>query len=541
MPGEPNLAASKRVGVGVEALASLEHVSDWHNVAGPVARSYELSRVPLTVIEGPTGGGKTQASARKILRVALWQHPSPRRNLRKAEYQGKQVWIGERRAKITVVAPTYPVLWDTAIPSYLKVFPQSWKNADGTGGWGGTRGRPAEHKFEVNSPDGGILHIEVDFRAINDEDVEDFMKGRETTAFWLPELTTHPAENLLSKASNRVGRFPEPEDRWDPDEAADLGWEPAYKGVFGDTNSPVIGSWFHDRFYVRRENRDGYYKQPPGILEGNKPNPAAENLHNLRKISIDYYGDLIRGGMDEYDVARLLGCKAGWSLNGKPVHNYFDDRRHVAARRIEIDRSLPVMVGIDGGNTLKFAAVFFQRSYSGQVRGLRVIAPRDGQIDLATGCAEVRRILDTDFQGLPAENVVDPSARAKTALDKTVSYAQLIQAHSKVPTRLAASNAPTIRRAALSKLLKRQAGPGEEALILDPEFCQDLIAALGGGFSYKKTGNVYSPEPEKNDHSHPAEAGEYGCLGLEGMGALTGGLSPPVGGAQHNGPGVILD
>lgn len=510
-------------------------------MAGPVARAYELSRVPLCVIEGPTGGGKTQASARKILRVALWQHPSPRRNLRKAEYQGKQVWVGERRAKITVVAPTYPVLWDTAIPSYLKVYNQGWKNANGSGGWGGTRSRPAEHKFELASPDGGMLHIEVDFRAINDEDVEDFMKGRESTAFWLPELTTHPAENLLSKASNRVGRFPEPEDRWDPDEAAALGWEPAYKGVFGDTNSPVIGSWFHDRFYVRMENRDGYYRQPPGVLDDGSTNPMAENLHNLRKISPDYYGDLIRGGMDDYDVARLLACKPGWSLNGKPVHAYFDPLRHVAKRRLEIDRGLPVRIGVDGGNTLKFAAVFYQRSFSGQVRGLRVIAPRDSQIDLATGCGQVRRILDTEFQGLPAEITVDPAAKARTALDKSISYAQLIQAHSRVTTRLAASNEPTIRRAALSKLLKAQAGPGEEAFLLDPEHCQDLIQALGGGFSYKKTGSVYSPQPEKNDHSHPAEAAEYGCLGLEGIGALTGGFIPPHAGGSQNGPGVIHD
>ena len=275
-----------------------------------MARAYELSQKALTVIEGPTGGGKTQASARKCQRVALWQHPSPRRNLRKVEYRGKTQWVGERRAKITVVAPTYPLLWDTAIPSYQKVFDTRWKCGDGSGGWRGANGRMADHIFEVATPDGGILHIETEFRAINDDDVEDFMKGRETTAFWLPELTTHPAENLLSKALNRTGRYPEPDDRWDPDEAASLGWPKAYEGVFGDTNSPVIGSWFHDRFYVRRENADGYYRQPPGLLEDGTQNQNAENLHNLRKISRSYYTDKA-AQMDEYDVARLLMCKAG--------------------------------------------------------------------------------------------------------------------------------------------------------------------------------------------------------------------------------------
>ncbi len=67
---------------------------------------------------------------------------------------------------------------------------------------------------------------------------------------------------------------------------------------------------FHDRFYVRRENRDGYYKQPPGILEDGSANPEAENLHNLRKIKPNYYADLARD-MDEYDTARFLGCQAG--------------------------------------------------------------------------------------------------------------------------------------------------------------------------------------------------------------------------------------
>ena len=155
---------------------------DLRNYAGPVAQAYEHNRAAVSVIVGPTGGGKSQASARRILRVALMQHPSPR--------------DGVRKCRITCVAPTYRILWDTAIQSYLKVFPKTW------GKWMGAQGDPASHIWRANFG-GQVVHVEVIFRALRDESAEEFVRGRETTGWWFPEMDTMAAEDLLSLAINR--------------------------------------------------------------------------------------------------------------------------------------------------------------------------------------------------------------------------------------------------------------------------------------------------------------------------------------------------
>jgi hypothetical protein len=52
---------------------------------------------------------------------------------------------------------------------------------------------------------------------------------------------------------------------------------------------------------------------------------------------------------------------------------------------------------------------------------------------------------------------------------------------------------------------------------------------LSGGYRFKKlVGDVYSPQPEKNDHSHEAEALQYDLLDEDGIGGRSAGLSPPM-------------
>lgn len=503
---------------------------DWRNTAGPVAEAYENTDEALAVIEGPTGGGKTQASARRCLRVALKQHPSPR--------------DGFRKARICCVAPTYRLLWDTAVPSFRKVFPDSLG-----GTFKGSKGDPAD--YELNAVMRNArgeeckIHLEVQFRALRDESAEDFVRGREVTAWWDPEMDTMPAQDLLSLQSNRVGRYPEPHDRWEPEEAEARGWKPAYRGVFGDTNTPVIGSWFHKAAYTDKIFGAGYFRQPPALRADGSTNPAAENLHNLRRIDPNYYPKMAKD-MSDYDIGRLLKLKPGYSRNGKPVHEHFEADRHVATVALPIDPALPVKVGADMGNTLKCAATFSQRSFSGQKRGLREISPIDRQIDIVEFAAEILRVLDVDFPfAMEVVVTVDPSARGKTVQNKEISYAQLFQGLLNPPTsrrrvtvKLAKSNDPGIRRSGVDQLLKRNAGPGEPAMILCPQGMPQLIAGLAGGYRFKKLGNVYQPQPDKNDHSHEAEAWQYDVLGSEGLQGDGGFIPPrPPGG---EGGGVIL-
>lgn len=493
---------------------------DWSNVAGPVAHAYEFSRAPMSVIVGPTAGGKTQVSARKCLSVALWQEPSPR--------------DGFRKARIACLAPTYPLLWDTAIKSFVKVFPESLG-----GKMVGSEGRPATYSVDMAIKRGNTaskIHLEVEFRSISDKDPEEFVRGREVTAFWFPEMDQADM-SLVELAANRIGRYPEPEDR--PDNGV-----LAYAGIFGDSNAPIIGSAFYQRFYLERAQRAGHdavFLQPPGLLADGSQNPNAENLHNLRKIRPDYY-PWLASGMDEHGKERLLKNKVGFSRHGKPVHKDFDRARHVAAGPIEPDPALVLEIGIDAGSTLKPAAVFTQRSWSGQRRFLGEISPVDRQMDIVEFAQEVRRLKDTRFRNVRnAVIYVDPAAATKSVMNRQLTYAAILQGECGIEVLLAPSNDPGKRRSAVDQAHKRNAGPAEPGVLIDPIHCPRLIEAWEGGYRFKKLAgqDVYQLTPEKNDHSHEADAAQYVVLASDGLGAAAGGFIPPHEGAGDGG-GVIL-
>jgi hypothetical protein len=442
---------------------------------------------------------------------------------------------------VICVAPTYPLLWDAPIPSFKKVFPES------LGGNSPERreGRP-DYSVDMNIRQGGVMgriHLEVAFRSIADKDLEEFVRGVENTAWWLPEMDQAP-DGLVSLAA-------------EPRRALSRARPPARS----------LGGWRHLRRRLRRRQRPGgrrlvpqallhrrqgqeadpargrpgdcrpVFFQPPGILADGSANPNAENLHNLRKIKDNYYAQKA-ATMDDYDVNRLLKCNPGWSRYGKPVHPHFDHLRHVS--------------GADRARRQPGAAHRRRLRQHAEARGdlfaaiLLQPAPGHGR-NLAGGPADrpgrvLRRdpaLKDTRFRDVKhAYIVVDPAAAAKTTKDRQISYAQEIQGLTGIEVRLAPTNDPGMRRTAVDQALKRSAGPGEPGLLVDPVNCPHLIEALGGGYRFKKLGDAYSPQPEKNDHSHEAEALQYDLLDSDGMGAA-GGFIPPHEGAGDGG-GVIL-
>jgi hypothetical protein len=353
------------------------------------------------------------------------------------------------------------------------------------------------------------------FRAVRDESLEEFVRGLETTAWWFPEMDTMPAEDLLSLASNRVGRYPEPDDRPEYGE----GMKPAYAGVWG------------------RRQRAGDRRLVPQALSGSQQAPRhrpvlqpdafsgnAENMHNLRKIRPDYYPNLA-STMEDYDVGRLLRCKPGWSRNGKPVHDEFDETIHVANAALDPDPAKLVEIAADTGNTLQPGILFAQAGWAGDIRVMAEVAPKGQQMDLDEQGAIIRRIFETRFAARGCKHAritVDPSAAAKMTQNRQISYAQYLQAATGIEVQLAPTNDIAQRRTAVDTLLKRKAGLG---LTIDPD-CVGLIEALAGGYRFKKNGNVYQPQPEKNDHSHIADAMQYLALGCNGL-RPGGGLIPP--------------
>lgn len=495
--------------------------------AGPVARRFEFDRSPITFIVGPTGGGKTIAAARRCLRTALWQHASPR--------------DGWRRARIYVVCPTYRIAWDSVIPSYLKTFP---KDTDPkTHGnaikatWKGAQGDPATHvvQFPGKGPDGlGPVEMEVRFRAVQDVDLDEFFRGKECTAFWLPEFDTHEQKAILSYCVNRVGRYPEPEDRPETSETV------AYAGVWGDANTPTIGSWFQQDFYTAPPPGVMVHKQPPGY-DPDSPDgfhAKAENAANLRRIRPDYYRNMA-AGMEEHDVRRLLQCKLTYGRMGKPVHPAFDETVHVGPADMEPDPEAVVVIGIDVD--FHGAAQFGQRGMFGSWRVFAEVVAADapdGEMDVIEFADAIKAVMKQVFPRCKrAIIVMDPAGKARSTTNRRISWGSELQSRTGITVVPAATNDPGMRRSAMARPLKRKSG------ILWHPRCRWSITAMNGGFHYPQKGGQTSRSAKKNEYSAIGEAGEYMVMGGEGVEDRAGliphmGLSDP---AASNVVEVVFD
>jgi len=478
------------------------------NFAGPVARRFEFDRSSTAFIVGPTGGGKTIAAARRCLRAALWQEPSPR--------------DGWRRARIFVVCPTYRIAWDSVIPSYLKVFPKEADGAAMKADWKGATGDPANHVVQMlgKGPDGkGPVEIDVRFRAVQDVDLDEFFRGKECTAFWLPEFDTHDSSAILSYCSNRVGRYPEPEDR---PETSD---QVAYAGVWGDANTPTIGSWFQKEFFGAPRPGIRVHKQPPGYDPDSADgfHAQAENMANLKRIRPDYYRNMATT-MEAHDVRRLLQCKLTYGRLGEPVHPSFDETVHVGPDDMTPDPELPVMIGVDVD--FKGAATFGQRSLFGQwsvyAEVIAAEAP-DGEMDVVEFADAIVATMKTVFPHCKrAILIIDPAGKSRSTTNRSISWATELQARTKITVILAPSNDPKLRRTSLARPLKRRNG-----YRVHPR-CTWLITALNGGFHYPKKGNAQSMVAKKNEYSSVGESAEYMTMGGEGIEDRAG-LLPAMG------------
>lgn len=483
-------------------------VRSW-TFAGPVERSYELSKAPVNMIVGPTGGGKTTGSARRCLRVAAWQDPSPR--------------DGVRRARIVVICPTYRRAWDTVMPSYFKVFRQSM------GEFRGSRGDPADHTFDAVLNIAGSasrIHVEVLFRAVNDLDIEDFFRGFEFTAAWLPEADTNAdLDAILSFGANRAGRYPEPEDRPDHSEVS------PFKGLWGDANAPLIGTPFHRRFYMRTmptgkpaPTTDRLWVQPGGR------SASAENMANLRKLDPNYYGAMALQ-LDSYDERRLIDNRPGYGRHGQPVHPNFDDQLHVAAQEIAVDRFCDLVISVDcGSGSMIPGATIEQRLYSGQWTFLDEIHLREGQMSTQELGGRLRQWAELPrfSKARGCMICVDPAANSRSPQTEFTD-AQALGTYAGIEVQLAPTNVPKYRRQALDKLfLARVPGNPREPMILIDPACQGLIEGLAGAWHYPRRAGLVSPTPDKGRWSHVCEAAEYGPLTVDGIDAHEGRLIRPA-------------
>jgi len=203
----------------------------------------------------------------------------------------------------------------------------------------------------------------------------------------------------------------------------------------------------------------------------------------------------------------------------------FSKERHVAAKPIPFDHTLPLYVGVD--QTGRSPAAIY-----GQVRNGHwfILAERIG-VDVNNEqfapvvkrkIAELAASAGTSIMGVTAMFYRDPHAERSQQDDRTADQIYLKHGVRLIP----APGGNTIK----TRLDTVEVLFDNGKITISPA-CPMLIAACDGGYHYRKlkiTGaEIYAEIPEKDSYSNPADALQYLLLGAGEGRALVGGNSRP--------------
>ena len=390
---------------------------------------------------------------------------------------GKAVWCGQTRQQLK----------DTTLKTWM-----DWVKPGIFGHW-----RESEMTFVMQFKD---VYSEIQFRPLDSpEDVQRVL-SMEWSGAWLNEIREIPVELLLA-VMGRVGRYPRRED------------VSIYRDfVVGDTNPPEIDSaWYKifEHLPLEENNPDSViecdvFHQPSGL------SPDAENIEHLKR---GYYENLAKGKTKAW-VDTYVHGKYSPSQSGKPVYNdVFKQERHVVLGRLMPDHFLPVIISFDCGLTP--AARFSQMGLDGRVRVLREAVAFDmGMRRFAK--TMLRPIIKNFFPDNPLIFIGDPAGKRRADSDESSAFKVLkdeFEADDAI-VKAASTNDPAVRIQATEQMLS-QYPDGEPLMVIDPS-CKWYIEGLRSKYRYpkiKSTGD-FSANPEKNNHSHIVEAGQYGDLYL---------------------------
>lgn len=423
----------------------------------------------ISLVVGPVGSTKTTASIMKIAYHAARMAPCR---------------DGIRRSRAVVIRNTREMLRDTTIPDFLRWFP------DGVAG----TYMKTEYKFLLKF---GDVECEVLFRGLDDaNDVRRLLSLQ--TSFGVIDEFREVSPAIYDALQGRLGRYPSKLDNG-VGCVTDTGEKNSH--LWGASNPPDADTFWEKLLSEPPENMSAYF-QPSGL------SPDADWLQYLPD---DYYDNLAKGKTEDW-IDVYIHAKFGKTLAGRPVFRTFRSDFHVAKQPLRPLKTMnrPLILGMDFG--LNPSCTINQLDVQG--RFLTFDALTSDGIGLTQFLAtRLRPLLAAEkYAGIPIIVVGDPAGWARTQTDER-SCADVLQAagFKAIPAR---TNSVVARLAAVDSFLMRQVEGGPGALI-DPG-CTPLIRALRGGYRYKlkKTGE-HEDTPEKNEHSHIADAHQYACLHAE--------------------------
>jgi len=443
----------------------------------------------IELICGPVGSTKTTAS---IMKIAY--HASKMAACRD----------GIRRSRAVVIRNTREQLRDTTIPDVLKWFP------DGVAG----TFTKTEYKFVLRFDD---VECEILFRGLDDaNDVRRLLSLQ--ASFGVMDEFREINPQIFEALQGRLGRYPDGmmvphRPQWGVDKkgnpiqgcVTDDGKSNAH--VWGATNPPDMDT-FWENFLSNPPENASVYIQPSGL------SPEADWVQYLPQ---DYYENLAEGKSEDW-IDVYIHAKFGKSLAGKPVFPSFRPDFHVAKEPLRYIRSpdKPLLIGVDFG--LSPAATINQLDMHGRLLTFAAVTSQGMGITRFVQ-EKLKPLLAERFPGHPVLVIGDPAGSQRAQTDERSCFDILkSEGFRVIPAR---TNAIQARISAVEKFLSRQVegGPGH---LIDPS-AKDIINAMRGGYRYKmKKSGEMETSPEKNHHSHVADAHQYACLHADG-GAMFGG------------------
>lgn len=426
---------------------------------GPVAEAFLHDDSFVRGIRGPFGSGKSTVCCVDILKRITQQAPGP---------------DGKRRSRWAIVRNTYPELKTTTIPTWHQIVDPR------LGRW--VDQGPPTHQFSDADLDAEVMFLALD----SPRDVKKLL-SMDLTGAWINEAREVP-KAVLDGLTARCGRYP----------SQAMGG-PSWFGVLMDTNPPDDDHWWYRLAEEDRPRGFRFFAQPSGLSE------AGENVENLPP---GYYQNMLAGKTEDWIKVYVHG-EYGLISDGKPVYPEYVDSLH--CKPFELDRRVPLAVGIDFGLTP--AAIIGQRNAMGRCLWRWELVATDMGVTrfgkmLAT---ELRRLEQDGYSIGPITG--DPAGEARD-YDETTAF-QILKAAG-LDAHPANTNEFSVRRDAVGEALSSLTDGGPR-LIIHPD-CKVTRKGMAGRYQYKRVqvagDERYHNEPDKNEYSHPCEAGQYLMLGV---------------------------
>jgi hypothetical protein len=448
----------------------------------------------VRAVGGPVAAGKSVGMVMEILLRAMAQN----------------AFRGVRRTRWGVVRNTYNELKNTTIKTWLDWIPPEL----------GPIKMTAPPTSVITIPDigdGTRVESEIIFLALDREEDQAKLRSFELTGLWINEAQFSDAE-IIRVGLQRTGRYPkiERDENYQVIPGSGCSWSGLIMDFnMVDTDHPLFKA-------LQVEKREGWktFLQPGALLEEPDPedsakriwvpNPEAENIENLQG-GYDYYLKKLPG-MKRSQILVDFCAKWGVSVTGQPVYaETYDDDYHIAQEEIKVDKSLPVLIGVDFG--LHPAMVFGQVLRTGQLVILKELVPNQPSgVSLEEFLEDWYRPFITEhFSGVRTfQGWGDPAGRGRSNIDKRSPFMLMAAANIRcMPTY---TNEFLPRKEAIEKFLMKRNG-----FLLNPS-CVQLRKGFLGGYGYKKLNGLAKSHPEKNESSHPHDAAQYLALGILSQG-----------------------